>query len=118
VNFWATWCGPCRALEPLYEKVAAEFSGDENVLFLAADCDDDESLVAPYLDELKPRTTAVFADGLDNFFRVDAFPTVIVLDRTRKIAYRSDGFGDSALTNDLSTAVRRALGDASSAATK
>src|SRR5438034_3599936 len=38
VNFWATWCGPCRALEPLYEKVAAEFSGNENVLFLAADC--------------------------------------------------------------------------------
>jgi len=74
--------------------------------------------VAPYFDELKPRTTAVFADGLDNFFRVDAFPTVIVLDRTGKIAYRSDGFGDSAFTNDLSTAVRRALGDASSAATK
>src|SRR6267154_859834 len=55
VNFWDTWCGPCRALEPLFEKVAAEFSDNENVLFLAADCDDDESLVAPYLDEVKPR---------------------------------------------------------------
>ena len=109
VNFWATWCGPCRALEPLYEKVAAEFSGNENVLFLAADCDDDESLVAPYLDEVKPRTTTVFADGLDTFFRIDAFPTVIVLDRSGKIAYRSDGFGDSAFTENLSAAVHSAI---------
>jgi len=118
VNFWATWCGPCRALEPLYEKVASEFSGNENVLFLAADCDDDESLVAPYLDEVKPRTAVVFADGLDTFFRVDAFPTVIVLDHSGKIAYRSDGFGDSAFTENLSAAVHRALAEASSTATK
>jgi len=109
VNFWATWCGPCRALEPLYEKVAAEFSGNDNVLFLAADCDDDESLVAPYLDEVKPRTAVVFADGLDTFFRVDAFPTVIVLDRAGKIAFRSDGFGDSAFTENLSAAVHSAI---------
>ncbi|HLZ14270.1 MAG TPA: TlpA disulfide reductase family protein [Candidatus Acidoferrum sp.] len=109
VNFWATWCGPCRALEPLFEKVAAEFSASDNVLFLAADCDEDESLVAPYLDDIKPRTATVFADGLDSFFRVDAFPTVIVLDRAGKIAFRSDGFGDPAFTENLSAAVRRSL---------
>ncbi|MBS1867863.1 MAG: TlpA family protein disulfide reductase, partial [Acidobacteria bacterium] len=109
VNFWATWCGPCRALEPLYEKAAAEFSADPNVIFLSADCDDDESLVAPYLEEVKPRTTVVFADGLDNLFRVEAFPTVIVLDRAGRIAYRTDGFGDSEFIPELSAAVHRAL---------
>jgi thiol-disulfide isomerase/thioredoxin len=118
VNFWATWCGPCRALEPLYEKVAVEFSGNENVLFLAADCDDDESLVAPYLDEVKPRTAVVFADGLDTFFRVDAFPTVIVLDRSGKISFRSDGFGDSAFTASLSAAVHSAIANSTAPPTK
>jgi len=58
-EFLGYLCGPCRALEPLYEKAAAEFRDDPNVLFLAADCDDDESLVAPYLEEIKPRTTTV-----------------------------------------------------------
>jgi len=118
VNFWATWCGPCRALEPFYEKAAAEFAGDTNVLFLAADCDDDESLVAPYLEEIKPRTTVVFADGLDNLFRVEAFPTVIVLDRAGRVSYRTDGFGDSAFITELSAAVHRALAESPSAATK
>lgn len=118
LNFWATWCGPCRALEPLYEKTAAEFSGEPDVLFLSADCDDDESLVAPYLEDVKPRTTVVFADGLESFFRVDAFPTVIVLDRSGKVSYRSDGFGDSAFVEELSTAIRRALADSSSSTAK
>jgi thiol-disulfide isomerase/thioredoxin len=118
VNFWATWCGPCRALEPLYEKVAAEFSADSNVLFLAANCDDDETLVAPYLEEVKPRTAVVFADGFDNLFRVEAFPTVIVLDRSGRVIYRTDGFGDSAFTTELSAAVRRALSDPSPSVAK
>ncbi|HWZ98795.1 MAG TPA: TlpA disulfide reductase family protein [Candidatus Dormibacteraeota bacterium] len=112
VNFWATWCGPCRALEPFFEKAAAEFSGNENVLFLAADCDDDETLVAPYLDEVKPRTTVVFADGLENLFRVEAFPTVIVLDRAGRVSYRTDGFGDSGFVTELSSAIHRALAPA------
>ena len=118
VNFWATWCGPCRVLEPFYEKVAVEFQGAPNVLFLSADCDDDESLVAPYLDEVKPRTTTVFADGLDDLFRVEAFPTVIVLNLSGKVSYRSDGFGDASFVTELSAAVHRALSEAPSSTAK
>ena len=109
VNFWATWCGPCRALEPQFAKVAGEFQGIQDVLFLAANCDEDETLVAPYLQQDKPRTTVVFADGLDRLFAVNSFPTVIVIDRDGKIAYRADGFGADSFEQDLAAAVRRSL---------
>ena len=81
INFWATWCGPCHALEPIYEKLAAHYAGNTEVVFLSANCDEDESLVGPYLAERKPRSMEVFADGLDELFGVESFPTVLILDR-------------------------------------
>jgi thiol-disulfide isomerase/thioredoxin len=93
LNFWTTWCGPCREWEPHFEKVAGHFLGREKeVVFLEVNCDEDETLVGPYLAEVKPRTTVVFADGLDELLHVNSFPTTLILSRTGKIAYRTEGF--------------------------
>lgn len=109
LNFWTTWCGPCHALEPLFAHVAGDFRDLPEALFLSANCDEDETLVAPYLEKAKITTEVVFADGLDRLFSVNSFPTVIVIDREEKIAFRSDGFQPDTFERDLSSAVRRAL---------
>ena len=109
LNFWATWCGPCHALEPLYAHVAADFHGLPEALFLSVNGDEDETLVAPYLQKGKLTTEVVFADGLDRLFSVDSFPTVIVIDRKGKIAFRSNGFQPDTFERDLSAGVRRVL---------
>ena len=109
LNFWATWCGPCRTLEPHFERVAAQFQGHADIIFLAADCDEDESLVPPYLQEVKPRTAVVFADGLERFLDVRAFPTIVVLDRAGKIGYRAEGFDPEEVEKELTDAIHRLL---------
>jgi thiol-disulfide isomerase/thioredoxin len=109
VSFWATWCGPCRALEPQFERVAAQFKGNEQISFIEADCDDDESQVAPYLEEVKPHVPVVFADGLDHLLAVNDLPTVVVIDRRGKVVYRAEGFGEETFERDLTAAARRAL---------
>ena len=109
INFWATWCGPCRALEPQFEAVANRFDGVPDISFIAANCDEDETLVAPYVEEEKLHSNVFFADGLDRLFAVNSFPTVLVIDRNGKVAYRSEGFGDDTFEKSLTAAAQKAL---------
>src|ERR1051326_5421873 len=108
INFWATWCGPCHALEPIYEKLAARFAGDAGVVFLSANCDEDESLVGPYLAERKPRSNEVFADGLEELFAVDSFPTVLIVDRGGQVVFRANGFDPETIEEELGEGIRQA----------
>ena len=109
INFWATWCGPCHALEPIYEKMAARYAGNADVLFLSANCDEDESQVGPYLAERRARSNEVFADGLDELFGVDSFPTVLIVDHTGKVVFRANGFDPETIEQELGDAVRQAI---------
>jgi thiol-disulfide isomerase/thioredoxin len=115
LNFWATWCGPCRELEPHFEKLAAHFVGQKDVLFYALNCDEDETLVAPYLEEEKPKTTVLFADGLERLLRVNSFPTMVILDRSGKIVFHQEGFDPDSIDKVLIEAVDRAVGESSRA---
>lgn len=110
LNFWATWCGPCREWEPHFEKVAGHFLGREKeVVFLEVNSDEDEALVGPYLAEEKPRSTVVFADGLEDLLHVNSFPTTVILSRTGKIAYRSEGFDPEGRDQILIDAIEGAI---------
>jgi thiol-disulfide isomerase/thioredoxin len=109
LSFWATWCGPCRELEPEFVQIARAYAGNPGVNFYAVNTDEDESLVAPFVAREKWNVPILYADGLDDFFKVESLPTVLVIDQSGKITYRVNGYPPEGFTEALTTAIQSDL---------
>lgn len=92
MDFWATWCAPCRAQHPLIEDVKKRFAGDKDVVFVAVDADDDPSLAAPFAKEQGWANAGYFEAGLVQKMVIGQIPTVLVLDAEGRIFSRVVGF--------------------------
>lgn len=60
VDFWAAWCGPCRAIAPMIDKIAQEFQGD--VLVVKVNVDENPQISAQLGIRSIP-TLIIFRDG-------------------------------------------------------
>jgi thiol-disulfide isomerase/thioredoxin len=108
LNFWATWCTYCQTMEPMLEDVRKKFAGRDDVVSVTVNTDEEESAVAPFLQEQKLDGTLVFADGLDQAFHVVSIPTIVILDRSGKVAYRSQGFAPDGFSDAITAAITKA----------
>jgi cytochrome c biogenesis protein CcmG/thiol:disulfide interchange protein DsbE len=102
LNFWATWCRPCRAEMPKLQEVQEELAG-RKVHFAAISLDDrrNTSKVEAYVEQNKI-TLPIYRDPegtLAKRFQVLAIPTTFVLDQNAEVAYKTRGYrpGDEVL---------------------
>ncbi len=111
IDFWATWCVPCRAQHPLYEQVKAKFKDTGDVVFLAVDTDEDRSLVKPFIDQTKWNKKIYFEDGLQSLLQVSSIPTTLILGKKGDVYTRMIGFLPDRFVDMLTDRVNDALGN-------
>ncbi|MBI3665515.1 MAG: TlpA family protein disulfide reductase [Acidobacteria bacterium] len=92
LDFWATWCGPCRFQHPLLERLKGKYKNDKEVVFLSINTDEDRPLVKPFIEELQWSDQVYFEDGLTQFYRIESIPTTMVFNKRGELTSRWPGF--------------------------
>ena len=93
VDFWASWCGPCRESFPWMKKMQQQY-GKDGLVIIAINVDQDKKLADKFLSEFKPEFNVLFdKDGkLAEDFKVSSMPSSYVLDREGKPRFKHKGF--------------------------
>jgi thiol-disulfide isomerase/thioredoxin len=114
VDFWATWCGPCRLQGKLVEQVAESFRTNSNVAFLSLNVDQDRSGVPAFLKQEGWTVPVAYPRGLDQLLSVSGLPTLVIFDHQGRIVFREEGVSPGSFVEDLSKHVREALRETAS----
>jgi thiol-disulfide isomerase/thioredoxin len=110
LDFWATWCGPCRAQHGLYEETKARFKDNPDVLFLSIDTDEDHKLVKPFMESQKWTQKVYFDDGLQYLLKVENIPTTIIFGKKGDVVDRMIGYLPDRFVDMLTDRINVALG--------
>lgn len=81
LNFWATWCPPCRSEMPDIQAVADEYSSD--LVVLAIDNAESKDIVEPFVRELELKFVVLLdsTGALSQIYNVQGLPTTYLIDR-------------------------------------
>lgn len=87
VDFWGTWCGPCReehpALQKFYDSTVIEKS--RNVTLLTIACRDTEPKVTAYMTKMNYTFPVAMSDNkVEKLFKVQGYPTKVLITPTGK----------------------------------
>jgi thiol-disulfide isomerase/thioredoxin len=96
LDFWATWCGPCRTSMPHLDELQQRYRG-EGLVVLGLSLDDyGPSTVRRYADRLKVRFRLAMASErvLDLYGPIRSVPTTIFINRRGEVVRRVVGYID------------------------
>ncbi len=119
IDFWATWCGPCKASFPAMQKAVTKYKSSDDVEFVFIDTWErsktKEEDAQKFIDE-KGYTFNVLMDNENQMvadFGVTGIPAKFILDKKGNIRFNGSGFkgNDDALVEEISIMVDILRGD-------
>ncbi len=94
LNFWATWCGPCKYEIPMFVELQEQYR-DKGVVFLGLSVDDPPEKLRPFAEQYKINYPILVGNGRDDvqdaFGPVWGIPVTFMISRDGKICKRHMG---------------------------
>ncbi|HXS96180.1 MAG TPA: redoxin family protein [Candidatus Limnocylindrales bacterium] len=102
LDFWASWCGPCRAAMPDVETVAKQYK-DQGLVVIGVNTGEDRDVVEGFLKKSPLGYPAVLSgdSGILEAYSVSSFPTFVVIGKDGKVAAYQVGYRDLATLRSL-----------------
>jgi cytochrome c biogenesis protein CcmG/thiol:disulfide interchange protein DsbE len=99
VNFWATWCVPCREEMPLLGRSADQLK--DRVVFLTINNDEQANVVREFMDELSIQMPALLDPGgkINELYYVQSYPNTFFIDSDGVLRAQHIGQLDESLLN-------------------
>ena len=92
LDFWATWCPPCRKELPHIQQFHDKY-GDDGLVILAISSDSKKSDVRPFLEKNNYTFQVLFADGkVQKDYQVRGIPAVYMIDRDGMVRFHHVGY--------------------------
>ena len=99
LNFWASWCGPCRQEMPLLEKLQQRYSA-LGFTVLGVNVEEDSSKAKSLLKDIPVSFPILFdtKNTVSEQYKVSAMPSTVMIDRNGNMRYLHKGYkpGDEA----------------------
>jgi len=107
IDFWASWCAPCRKSFPWMNSIQREY-GKRGLVVIGINVDQERELAESFLREFNPQFRILFDTGgnLAAAFELKGMPTTLLVDRHGVTRYRHVGFTNDSpaeLTRELDT---------------
>ncbi|MCK0164575.1 TlpA disulfide reductase family protein [Marinobacter sp. S6332] len=93
LNFWASWCGPCRQEMPLMDDLYGRYQ-DLGFTILAVNVDENRGEALRFLDKV-PVSYPILYDpesSVSELYEVPAMPTTVMIDRDGNVRYIHYGY--------------------------
>jgi thiol-disulfide isomerase/thioredoxin len=98
LNFWATWCGPCKAEIPSLVELQEQYGDD--LVVLGFSVDDPVEKMRPYAEEYKINYPLLVGNGREDvqeaFGPLYGIPVSVIIDREGRIAKKHSGIASKA----------------------
>jgi len=93
LNFWASWCGPCRQEMPLLDGISKKY-GKMGFVLYGINVDQDTAEAKSVLQKININYSVLFdpESKLSSLYKVDAMPTSVIIDKQGNIRYIDRGY--------------------------